>query len=129
MRKIGITLGIIVVIAVVFIIISKSYYPTLPVDGLSAKETIKKLKKSDEKIVEIGKDNNSIWYITKNGEDGISTVDENIKKMISAEGWQFKDKMGSGLFFEKDDKQLIVTTQMWTKKYVLIQVHNQFNES
>ena len=100
----------------------------MPVDSLSAKETIEKLNKSDEKIVEIATDDNSIWYITKNGEDGISTVDENIEKMISAKGWELKDKMGSGLFFEKDDEQLIVTTQMWTKKYVLVQVQNQFKE-
>lgn len=129
MKRIGIILSIVIVIAAVFIFVNKSYYPSLPVDSLSAKETIEKLNKSDEKIVEIAKDDKSIWYITKNGEDGILTVDENIKKMISAKGWEFKDKMGSGLFFEKDDEQLIVTTQMWTKKYVLIQVQNQFKEA
>ncbi len=129
MKRIGIILSIVIVIAAVFIFVNKSYYPSLPVDSLSAKETIEKLNKSDEKIVEIAKDDKSIWYITKNGEDGILTVDENIKKMISTKGWEFKDKMGSGLFFEKDDEQLIVTTQMWTKKYVLIQVQNQFKEA
>ena len=129
MKKIGIILSIVIVIAAVFIFVNKSYYPSLPVDSLSAKETIEKINKSDEKIVEIAKDDKSIWYITKNGEEGILTVDENIKKMISTKGWEFKDKMGSGLFFEKDDEQLIVTTQMWTKKYVLIQVQNQFKEA
>ena len=129
MKRIGIILGIFVVIAAVFIFVNKSYYPSLPVESLSAKETIEKLNKSDEKIVEIAKDDKSIWYITKNGEDGILTVDENIKKMISTKGWEFKDKMGSGLFFENDDEQLIVTTQMWTKKYVLIQLKNKFKEA
>ena len=129
MKKIGIILSIVIVIAAVFIFVNKSYYPSLPVDSLSAKETIEKINKSDEKIVEIAKDDKSIWYITKNGEEGILTVDENIKKMISTKGWEFKDKMGSGLFFEKDDEQLIVTTQMWTKKYVLIQVQKQFKEA
>ncbi|AXI00962.1 hypothetical protein DV702_15340 [Sporosarcina sp. PTS2304] len=129
MKRIGIILSIVIVIAAVFIFVNKSYYPSLPVDSLSARETIEKLNKSDEKIVEIAKDDKSIWYITKNEEDGILTVDENIKKMISTKGWEFKDKMGSGLFFEKDDEQLTVTTQMWTKKYVLIQVQNQFKEA
>lgn len=129
MKRIGIILGIFVVIAAVFIFVNKSYYPSLPIESLSAKETIEKLNKSDEKIVEIGTDNNSIWYITKIGVDGILTVDENIEKMFSAEGWEFKEKMGAGLFFEKEDEKLIVTTQMWTGKYVLIQVQNQFKEA
>lgn len=37
--------------------------------------------------------------------------------------------MSSDLFFEKDEEQLIATIQMWTKKYVLVQVQNQFNEA
>ena len=62
MKRIGIILSIVIVIAAVFIFVNKSYYPSLPVDSLSAKETIEKLNKSDEKIVEIAKDDKSIWW-------------------------------------------------------------------
>lgn len=48
--------------------------------------------------------------------------------MIGSKGWEFKEKDGAGLFFEKDGERLLVTTQMWTKKYVLVQVQNKFKE-
>lgn len=128
MKQVGIILGIVVVIVAVFIFVNKSYYPSLPIDNLSAKEAIKKLKNSDEKIVEIATDDDSIWYITKTENEGISIADENIIQMIGSKGWEFKEKDGAGLFFEKDGERLLVTTQMWTKKYVLVQVQNKFKE-
>ncbi|MCM3742992.1 hypothetical protein M3193_02440 [Sporosarcina luteola] len=63
MRKIGSKLGIVVAMIAVFILVNKSCCPSLPIDNLSAKEAIEKLKNSDEKIVEIATDD-SIWYIT-----------------------------------------------------------------
>lgn len=128
MKQVGIILGIVVVIVAVFIFVNKSYYPSLPIDNLSAKETIEKLKNSDEKIVEIATDDDSIWYITKTENEGISIADENIIQMIGSKGWEFKEKDGAGLFFGKDGERLLVTTQMWTKKYVLVQVQNKFKE-
>ncbi|MDV6377871.1 hypothetical protein ORD22_06295 [Sporosarcina sp. GW1-11] len=120
--------GIVIVIAAMFIFVNKSYYPSLPIDNITAKDVIGKLKNSDEKIVELATDNDSTWYITKSKNEGISIADENVKKMIASKGWEYKAKEGSGLFFEKVDEQLIVTTQMWTKKYVLVQVQNKFKE-
>lgn len=128
MKQVGIILGIVVVIVAVFIFVNKSYYPSLPIDNLSAKEAIEKLKNSDEKIVEIATDDDSIWYITKTENEGISIADENIIQMIGSKGWEFKEKDGAGLFFGKDGERLLVTTQMWTKKYVLVQVQNKFKE-
>lgn len=128
MKQVGIILGIVVVIVAVFIFVNKSYYPSLPIDNLSAKEAIEKLKNSDEKIVEIATDDDSIWYITKTENEGVSIADENIIQMIGSKGWEFKEKDGAGLFFEKDGERLLVTTQMWTKKYVLVQVQNKFKE-
>jgi len=123
-RQIGIICGIVVIIVAVIILVNKSYYPSLPIDNLSAKETIEKLKNSDEKIVEVATDGDSTWYITRSQ----SEVDENIKQMIGSTGWEFTEKEGSGLFFEKEGERLIVTTEMWTKKYILIQVQNKFKE-
>ena len=129
MKQIGMIMGVIVVSVAVFIFVNKSYYPSLPFDNVSAKEAIEKLKKSDEKIVEIATDDDSTWYITRNETKGdVLIADEIIKRMIGSKGWEFKDKMGAGLFFEKEDESLIVTTQMWTGKYVLVQVQNKFKE-
>ncbi|MCG7335048.1 hypothetical protein MHZ95_07140 [Sporosarcina sp. ACRSM] len=123
MKQVGIILGFVIIVAM-FMIANKSYYPPLPIDHLSAKDALEKLKSSDERIVEIATDNDYTWYITKSQ----SEVDENIKQMISSNGWEFKEKEGSGLFFEKEGERLIATTQMWTKKYVLVQLQNTFKE-
>ncbi|HJF33955.1 MAG TPA: hypothetical protein K8V56_19495 [Sporosarcina psychrophila] len=126
MKRSGIILGLVVGVAAVFLFVNKSYYPSLPIENLSAKEVIKKLKNSDEKVVEVATDDDSIWYITRTENEGISIADDNIKKMIGSKGWKFKEKDGAGLFFEKDEDRLLVTTQMWTGKSVLVQVRNKF---
>lgn len=126
MKKVGFILGIAIVIIAVFIFVNKLYYPSLPIENLSAKEAIDKLKESESKIAEIAVEGDSIWYITRNENKGISIADENIKQMIGSNGWEFKEKDGAGLFFEKDGRRLIATTQMWTEKYVLVKIPGNF---
>lgn len=128
MKKVVFIFGIVIAIIVVFIFVKKSYYPPHPIDNLSAKEVIGKLEGSDNKVVEIAVEDDTIWYITRTGNEGISTADENIKQMISSNGWEFKEKDGSGLFFEKDGERLIATTQMWSKKYVLVKVQSKYKK-
>lgn len=128
MKQVGIILGIVVVAIAVFIFVNKSYYPPLPMDNLSAKEAIEKFKNADEKIVEVATENDSIWYITKSENKGMSLADDNIKQMMGSKGWRFKEQDGAGLFFVKDGGKLVVTTEMWTKKYVLVQVQKKFKE-
>ena len=126
MKRVGLILAIVMVIFAVFIFINKSYYPPLPIDNLSAKEAIEKLENSDNKVVEIAVEGDTIWYITRTDNQGILIADENIKQMIGSNGWEFKEKDGGGLFFEKDGERLIATTQMWSKKYVLVKVQDKF---
>ncbi|MED4531588.1 hypothetical protein ABET51_18695 [Metabacillus fastidiosus] len=125
MKKI--LLGIIAIIAILglLIFVNKWYYPQSPVDNLSQKEILNKLNNSDEKVVLLSKEEDNTWYITKSNNNGILDADEEIKKMISSKGWSFKEKDGNGLFFEKDGETLIASTQMWTKKYVIVQVSGQ----
>ena len=126
LKKIGFIIGIMIVIIAMFIFVNNSYYPSLPIANSSAKEVIGKLEESDSKIVEIVVEDDTIWYITRTDNQGILLADENIKQMIGSNGWEFKEKDGSGLFFEKDGERLIVTTQMWTKKYVLVKVQSKY---
>ena len=128
MKRFGIIWGLVLIVVAVFLLANKSYYPPLPMDNLSAKEAIEKLKKADERIVEVATKNDSIWYITKSESNGMSLADDNIRQMIGSKGWQFKEQAGAAVFFEKDGEKLVVTTEMWTKKYVLIQVQKKFNE-
>lgn len=126
MKKGGLILGIAIVIIAVFIFVNKLYYPSLPIENLSAKEAIDKLKQSENKIAKIAVEDNFIWYITSSENTGISIADENIKQMIGSNGWEFKEKDGAGLFFEKDGRRLIATTQMWTGNYVLVKIPSNF---
>lgn len=122
MKKIGFILGIVIAIVAVFLLVNKTYYPSLPIDNLTAKEVIEKIKESDNRVKEIAVEGDTIWYITRSENEGISIADENIKQMISSNEWEFKEKDGAGLFFEKDGERLLATTQMWTKKYVLVKI-------
>jgi hypothetical protein len=126
MKKVGLILGIEIVIIAVFIFVNKLYYPSLPIENLSAIEAIEKLEESESKIAEIAVEGDSIWYITSSENKGISSADENIKQMIGSNGWEFKEKDGAGLFFEKDGRRLIATTQMWSGNYVLVKIPGSF---
>lgn len=92
MKKVGFfVIGIVIVIvaAFLFVIANKTYYPALPIDHLSAKEVIKKLEESEDKVVEIVIEDNAIWYITRTENQGILKADENIKQLVSSNGWEF----------------------------------------
>ena len=121
-------LGLFIAVITVFVFINKLHYPSLPIDDITAKEAIDILKESHSKIAEIAEEGDYIWYITSSENKGISIVDENIKQMIDSNGWEFKEKEGAGLFFEKDGERLIATTQMWSEKYVLVKVQGIFKK-
>lgn len=118
MKRTGILLTLIIGLVAVIIFTKQSYYPPLPLENFSAKAVIGKLEQSNQEIAEIGVESEIIWYIMRNEND----VDEAIKFMIAEKGWVFQEKDGAGLFFEKDGERLIVTTEMWSKKYVLVKV-------
>ena len=118
MRKLAILLGVILTV----VYVNKLYFPPLPIDGLSPKEAIQTLKASHSKIVQIAEEGEHLWYLTKIENKGIDSIDETIKQLVTAKGYQFKEKDGAGLFFEKEGDRLIATTQMWTKKYVIVKI-------
>jgi hypothetical protein len=119
-------LGLFIAVIAVFVFTNKLHYPSLPIDDTSSKEAIDILKESESKIAEIAVEGDSIWYITSSGNKGISIADEKVKQMIGSNGWEFKEKDGAGLFFEKDGRTLIATTQMWTENYVLVKIPSNF---
>lgn len=94
----------------------------MPIDSLTPKEAIQKLNASPVDLVALSNDKNTTWYLTAISARGIQKVDEDIQQMMANEGWAFLEKEGSGLFFEKNGERSIVTTEMWTKQYVLVQI-------
>ncbi len=126
MKGILITFGLIVVLAGVFVFYNKLYYPSLPIETISKKEVIEKLNHSDKKIIKLTSENGREWYIVNERDQSI--VDETIIDMLSQNGWVFKRKDGSGLFFEKQGEDLMITTQKWTSDYSLVDIPMKFDE-
>lgn len=122
MKKIGLLLAALFVVSGVLIDSNKLLYPPLPIDSLTPKEAIQKLNASPVDLVVLSNDKKATWYLTAISARGIQKVDEDIQQMMANEGWAFLEKEGSGLFFEKNGERSIVTTEMWTKQYVLVQI-------
>ncbi|MCS1392881.1 hypothetical protein [Lysinibacillus boronitolerans] len=122
MKKIGLLLAALFVVSGVLIDSNKLLYPPLPIDSLTPKEAIQKLNASPVDLVALSNDKKATWYLTAISARGIQKVDEDIQQMMANEGWAFLEKEGSGLFFEKNGERSIVTTEMWTKQYVLVQI-------
>lgn len=122
MKKIGLLIVALFVVSGVFIVSNKLLYPPLPIDSLTPKEAIQKLNASPFDLVALSNDKQATWYLATISARGIQKVDEDIQQMMANEGWAFLEKEGSGLFFEKNGERSIVTTEMWTKQYVLVQI-------
>ena len=126
MKKILIPIVLIVVFIGAFGFYNKLYYPSLPIETISKKEVIEKLNHSDQKIIKLTSEKGKEWYIVN--ERNQSNVDDIIKDMMNEKDWVFKEKDGSGLFFEKQGEDLIITTQKWTGNYSLVDIPMKFNE-
>ena len=126
MKKILITIALIVLLVGAFVFYNKLYYPPLPIETISKKEVIGKLSHSDQKIIKLTSEKGKEWYIVN--ERNQSNVDEIIKEMMNEKDWVFKEKDGSGLFFEKQGEDLIITTQKWTGNYSLVDIPMKLGE-
>ncbi len=120
MKKILIGFLLIATLAGTYIFTNKLYYPALPIDKMSKKEVVQALKNSDENIVPLTVENGKQWFIVS--ERNQANVNDTVIDMLQNYGWTFKVKEGSGLFFEKQNEELIVTTQKWTGNYSLIDI-------
>ncbi|MGE7024057.1 hypothetical protein [Solibacillus cecembensis] len=126
MKRALIVIGLITILFGTLIYSNKLYYPSLPIENMSKKEVIKKLNGTDQEIVPLTNENDKQWFIIS--ERNISEADEMIKEMVIQNGWTITQKEGSGLFFEKQGENLIVTTQKWTGNYVLVEIPDPFGE-
>lgn len=103
---------------------SKFYYPQLPIDSVTKKEVLKAINQSSKEMVKIAEENGYEWFITRMDQ---GKARENLKEMIREQGWKFREQMGSGYIFDKEDKRLIAETEMWTGNYVIVQVPNTWD--
>ncbi|WP_454192939.1 hypothetical protein [Paenibacillus sp. Marseille-Q7038] len=76
---------------------SKAYYPTLPFEGISKKEVVEKLDKSNNELVELSKVNGFYWLgYSGNQQEGRDKV---IREMED-QGLKYDSYEGSGIFLK-----------------------------
>lgn len=113
------SISLVAIILVIVAYNTKFYYPTLPIESVSKREVLQSINESSEPIVKIANEGGYDWFITRADQGEYREI---LKTMIGDHGWEFETQDGSGYFFEKEDEKLIVTTQMWTGEYVMVQV-------
>ncbi|MGE8006286.1 hypothetical protein [Lysinibacillus sp. NPDC093216] len=126
MKKMLLTIGIIIILVGAFVFYNKLYLPPLPIENLSKKAVIEKINDTEKQLVKLSNENGYEWYVIN--ERNISVADDMIKEMVGQNGWVFKHKDGNGLFFKRHGKNLIVATQKWTGDYLLVKIPVNFNE-
>ncbi|MFJ8511567.1 hypothetical protein [Lysinibacillus xylanilyticus] len=126
MKKVLLTIGIIIFLVGAFVFYSKLYLPSLPIENISKKTVIEIINDSETRMVKLSNENGQEWYVIK--ERNTSVADEMIKEMLDQNDWTFKQKDGNGLFFERHGENLIVATQKWTEDYLLVKIPVNFNE-
>ncbi|WP_404349375.1 hypothetical protein LG311_02705 [Sutcliffiella horikoshii] len=121
-------LSIISLIAIILVIVAyntRFYYATLPIESVSKKEVLHSINDSSEPIVLFANEDGYDWFITRSNQ---GEYRETFKEMLDEHGWEFEYQDGSGYFFEKEGEKLIVTTEMWTGEYVIVQVPEDWKD-
>ncbi|WP_240903819.1 hypothetical protein [Chengkuizengella sediminis] len=75
--------------------------------------SIAKLETSGHDFEMFSSNDNSYRYVSENKSSDV------VKKFMSEKGWVFKEQMGSGFVFEKDQKVTTVGTRLFSKNYFL----------
>ncbi|MFS0868805.1 hypothetical protein [Paenibacillus xylanilyticus] len=49
---------------------------------------------------------------------------QTLKDRMEREGWKFEQQEGAAFFFTKENKEAVVSTEIWNRNYVLYRVDN-----
>lgn len=110
--------GLAIFLAIVFN--NKSYYPPLPMEKVTKRELLQLVDEHHQGLVQITVDEEHSWYIFEGNQLEGATA---LKAMMKEQDLVFVEQMGAGYFFEDHkSNSVIVTSQMWTSKYVLYKV-------
>ncbi|MGG0934906.1 hypothetical protein ABHN11_02075 [Brevibacillus centrosporus] len=97
-------------------------YPALPFDSVPKSTVVSSLQENPtDRVKLLAVDGEYAWYGTK-ASQGLAA--ERLKSALEAKGWLFLQQEGSGYFFEKDRKKIVITSQMWTREFVFFKAPN-----
>jgi hypothetical protein len=97
-------------------------YPELPIKSANKTEVASLIESANGQIVKIMAEDGYVWYgaLFQQGR-----AIDNFKKKMDQKGWEFLEQNGAGYFFKKGDNTIVVTTKMWTGKYILFKAPGQ----
>lgn len=110
----------IVLLVVGILFYTKSYYPELPIEGVSKREVIRLLEHPGGELILLKNDGLINWYGFKGNQFNGS---KELIEILQSQGLVFIEQMGSGyMFTDHTGSKVIVESQMWTGKYVLYEI-------
>lgn len=108
--------GLLLVISYIIFVI---FVPGSPMKTVSNAEILTKASFTDKVVTHLGNEGEYSYYITKTDNGAFKQKAINFMKQRK---FSYLTQEGAGLFFEKKGKKIILTTQMWTRKYVILKI-------
>lgn len=97
-------------------------YPPLPFQTAEKQVVVSQLKKADDQLILLGADDDStyIWVGARTA-SGLQAA-ETLKSILKQAGWSFHEQEGAGYFFQQGTEKIVITSQMWSRDFVLFKV-------
>lgn len=97
------------------------YMPELPVDQITRQQVYQKINDSQQQdsLIYLTHEDGYHWYVFEGNQKEGKLAFE---KLLKSENINFVEQLGAGYIFEKNNKRIIIESQMWTGKYVIYQV-------
>ncbi|MRG86071.1 hypothetical protein GH754_06990 [Salinibacillus xinjiangensis] len=116
MKKLFKILMIVLVLSIGFLIIRFGSALTQEGNPIPILTSIAKLELSNRDYQLVTETSNESTYISQNVADSDYLV---IKQFMEDHGWGFKEQLGSGLVFVKDNETRLIETRLYSKHYFL----------
>lgn len=81
-----------------------------------------KLQLSDSDYVQFAKTEKRSRYLSETKDNSYDVV----KEFMNSKGWSFKEQMGSGLIFTKDDEDAVVEVRQYSRHYFIWEIQKAF---
>lgn len=94
-------------------------YPDLPFSSASKQAVVSQLKEADNQLKQLATEHNHVWYGAKAPQDQAAAK---LTAALQAQGWTFVSQEGSGYFYSNGNEQIVITSQMWSGRFVLFKV-------
>ncbi|MED1662999.1 hypothetical protein [Brevibacillus laterosporus] len=113
--------SVLIGIFVVYLWIIHLPYPPLPIASMPVEQAMAMVKEHPEQLVSLGKEGGYEYYMMEGTQKEAA---ERLKQQMAQRGYQFIEQQGGGYFFERNGQKQVITSNMWTGKYVILKTAN-----